>query len=206
MRRITIHEPSPILPPAARPALELREPDALWAVVHPETLEDLHARAAAPADLRPTPPRLVIRSAGPAKAETDDAAAAFASWSNAGWTALEDAVRAIIEPNPTPTLLWPGRGSVLSDAVSTLSFARRHERVGLVIDPVAWITNAMAADAPDHLDRFASALTLCGSIRAVVIRACETGGMPAAQVGAILRPLAERAGSAIGTAEDLPSW
>lgn len=198
MRRITIHQPSTSLPRTTQTALELREIDALWATVHPETLEDLHARSTTASELESAAPRLILRSG----AEIDDAAAAFASWSGAGWAAFEDAVRALVEPNPS-ILIWPGAGSVLSDAVSTLSFARRHDQIGLVIDPVAWITDAMAADAPDHLARFASALALCATVRAVVIRPCEPGGMPAAQVGAILRPLAERAGSAIGTAEDL---
>jgi hypothetical protein len=204
MRRITIHQPSPNFSPPARPALELREHDALWALIHPDTLEDLHARGTERAALHSPETRsvpVILRSGG----VIDDAASAFASWSGAGWSAFEDAVRALVEPDtaPAPVLIWPGTGSVLSDAVSTLSFARRHDQVGLVIDPVAWITDAMAADAPDHLARFASALTLCETVRAVVIRPCQPGGLSAAQVGVILRPLVARAGAAIATAEDL---
>lgn len=170
--------------------------DMLWGASPATTIERGVDRGAI-ANL-PEAPRVVLRSARP----VDDAASSFATWSNAGWDSFEADLRDAIElcDNTKPkskALLWPGVGSVLSDGVSTLSFARKHESVGLVIDPVAWITGSMRADAEDHLSRFADALSLCETLKAVVIRevpATET--LPAIDAGSVESLLARAIGRA----------
>lgn len=185
MRRLTIHRsdtgPTQFLHGAQ-----------VWGEVAPGTVE---------AGVGPTgtAPRLIVRS----ERAVTDAESAFAAWSDAGWRAFDTAVAELLEQTDTPLLLWPGPGSVLSDAVSTLSFARRQPRVGLVIDPVAWITPAMAPDAEDHLARFAQALVVCPAVACVVMRACESGGMDAAAVASTLKPLAEHAGHVAASERDL---
>lgn len=145
----------------------------------------------------PESPRIVLRS----YQRVEDAESSFASWSSAAWsrfeTLLTDTASAVGSARPAARLLlWPGPGSVLSDAVSTLSFSRKHAGIGLIAEPAAWITPAMQRDAEDHLRRFAEALALCESLEAVVLtppsgldqRACETLLAPAIErAGAILR-------------------
>jgi hypothetical protein len=188
MRRVTIDDPTAT---GDAPTM-LRDGPEIWGVLAPGTLED-----AADATVRPDGPRLVVVSARP----VTDAESAFAGWSGAGWRAFESGVAALLESADRPLVVWPRAGSVLSDAVSTLSFARKHAGVGLLIDPVAWLTPAMEPDAPDHLARFAQALTLCETVVGVVVR--PGAGLDASAVAGPLRPLLDRVGVAVGRASDL---
>ncbi len=142
----------------------------------------------------PDAPRIVLRSRQP----VEDAESSFASWSNAGWNRFESLVigasTELRAARPSARLLiWPGPGSVLSDGVSTLSFARKHPGIGLIIEPGAWITPAMQRDAEDHLRRFAQALALCESLEAVVVTPVH--GLDAEACEALLGPAIERAGA-----------
>lgn len=170
---------------------------AVWGLLHPDTLESADGFAVAKGQA----PRLIVRS----QRGTDDAEAAFAAWSGAGWRAFDEAVARLAVESPALPVVWPGPGSVLSDAVSTLSFVRKGTGVKVLADPVAWITPGMAKDAADHLGRFTQALGMCepGAIEGVVVRACPASGLPAAEVGRILRPLVERVGTAVGLDPDL---
>lgn len=151
-------------------------------------------------------PRLVVRSGRDADA-AGDAESAFAAWSGASWGAFDAAAAGLArsaESAGVAPVIWAGAGSVLSDAVSTLSFARRQPGVRLLVDPVAWVTASMAKDAEDHLARFAQALGLCGSLDAVVVRPMQLGaGLDVGRVAGILRPLLEQVGTAVGTEPDL---
>lgn len=180
----------------------------MWARLHPGTIETLEHLESATDEA----PRLVVRS----ERVMDDAESAFASWSGAGWRAFDEAIARLATVRGTVPVIWPGPGSVLSDAVSTLGFLRKRTGVRLLADPVAWITEAMAKDAPDHLHRFAQALMACedGAIEGVVLRGCPAAGLPAVGgmgekeiggggVGQILRPLIERVGTVAGSEADL---
>ncbi len=151
-------------------------------------------------------PRLVVRSGRDADAG-GDAESAFAAWSGASWGAFDAAAAGLVrsvESAGVAPVIWTGTGSVLSDAVSTLTFARRQPGVRLLVDPVAWVTASMAKDAEDHLARFAQALGLCGSLDAVVVRPMPLGaGLDVGRVAGILRPLLELVGTAVGTGPDL---
>jgi len=171
--------------------------ESLWGAAAGEPIEGaLNANAIR---ALPETPRVVLRSFR----AIDDAESAFASWSNAGWESLEsrvqEAIGAVGAARPgVEIVLWPSAGSVLSDGVSTLSFARKHPAVGLVIDPVAWVTSSMRADAEDHLDRFARALSLCETLAAVVVRGLDgsdgSPGIDARGVETLLGPAIGRAG------------
>lgn len=193
MRRVTIPEPSTEHPHAGVFLCE----GAVWGVLHPDTLEsaDGFGVPAGPA------PRLIVRS----ERATDDAETAFAAWSGAGWRAFDERVARLVAESGVTPVVWPGPGSVLSDAVSTLSFVRKGTGARVLVDPVAWITPAMAKDAADHLGRFTQALGMCelGLIEGVVVRAYPRAGLTAAEVGRILRPLVERVGTAVGSNRDL---
>jgi hypothetical protein len=196
MRRVIIPEPS--TPPTKhRHAAVFMCEGAVWGVLHPATLEtaDGFGVPAGPA------PRLIVRS----ERFTDDAEAAFAAWSGAGWRAFDERVARLVAESGVTPVVWPGPGSVLSDAVSTLSFVRKGTGVKVLADPVAWITPGMAKDAADHLGRFTQAMGMCepDAIEGVMVRACPAAGLPAAEVGRILRPLVERVGTAVGLDSDL---
>ncbi|MCC5822962.1 MAG: hypothetical protein LAT64_07040 [Phycisphaerales bacterium] len=193
MRRLTIHNPSTA--GAHTPRFdELHDAEDLWAVVHPVPLEDWTKASRLATDA----PRLVVRSGRP----VSDAASSFASWSGDAWKQFDTEVEHLIEAAPCPVLLWPGPGSVLSDAVSTLSFARRQSAVGLLVDPAAWITASMHADAADHLDRFARALTGCETVRAVAVRPIPEAGLDTEAVAEAITPLLDR----VGTLVEAPAW
>jgi hypothetical protein len=196
MRRVTIPEPSTSPTNHPHAAVFLCE-GAVWGVLHPDTLEsaDGFGVPAGPA------PRLIVRS----ERVTDDAETAFAAWSGAGWRAFDARVARLVAESGVTPVVWPGSGSVLSDAVSTLSFVRKGTGAKVLVDPVAWITPAMAKDAADHLGRFTQALGMCeaGVVEGVVVRACPAAGLAAAEVGRILRPLVERVGTAVGSEQDL---
>ncbi|MEM9374273.1 MAG: hypothetical protein AAGA55_11590 [Planctomycetota bacterium] len=173
------------------------ETDTLWGFSPAGTIE---AGFAADAFVRlPEVHVVVLRSAR----LIDDAVSSFATWSNAGWATFDARLHAAIEQieRADPglnTVLWPGSGSILSDGVSTLSFARKHPHTRLMIDPVAWITDSMRGDAEDHLMRFGQALSLCESLDAVVVRGLDTTGsrptIGADTVEALLTPALDRAG------------
>ncbi len=175
----------------------------MWARLHPGTLETLERFDAVTEET----PRLVVRS----QRATDDAEGAFASWSGAGWRDFDDAIARLRDIRGTIPVVWPGPGSVLSDAVSTLGFLRKRIGVRLLADPVAWITGTMAKDAPDHLRRFSQALAMAedGGIEGVVVRACPVAGLTGGGVGGvgqILRPLIERVGTVVGAEHDLSGF
>lgn len=189
MRRVII------VPPTADQShpTELRCENRLWAVVETTLLEETGPMG--PLDA----PRRVVRSGNP----VTDAESAFASWSGAAWKRFDEAAQRLLDSGgPTP-VVWPGSGSVLSDAVSTLSFARRQPAIGLLLDPVAWISDSMAKDAQDHLARFAGALTLCDTVEGVVVRPCVPADLDAAAVAQALRPLLDRVGTVVATLDDL---
>lgn len=163
MRRVTVHEPSTTGPQTGRPPV-LREGDRVWAPVAAGSLE---TGIEMPAPQPHEAPFVVVRTGS----AVTDAETSFASWSPAAWARLEDALTALHHAHPGHAVaLWPGAGSVISDAVSALSFSRKHADVPLLADPCAWVTEAMRPDAHDHLTRFAHALTLCESLVGVVVR------------------------------------
>lgn len=181
MRPLTIHQPSRDAP------RELHDGASLWGIIPPETLETID-----PATLAAIPgPRLILHS----QQSVSDAASALATWSPAARKAFDHAVARVVDAAaPRTVILWPGPGSVLSDAVSTLSFARRQTGAGLLIDPVAWITPPMIPDAPDHLARIADALLLCENIDAVVVRPLRDSTHPPETIALALAPLTARVG------------
>lgn len=189
MRRVLLPEPSTDHPQHDALLCD----GVLWGRLLPGTLGDPQPLTAGEA------PRLVARS----ERAVTDAASAFAAWSDAGWRAFEAAVDRLEEDAGARAVIWPRAGSVLSDAVSTLRFARGRPGVRLLVEPGAWITPAMAGNAPDHLTRFGAALLLCERIEGVVVAACPAAGLGASAVAGLLRPLLERVGTVVGTERDL---
>jgi hypothetical protein len=132
-----------------------------------------------------------------------DAESAFAAWSRASWDSFDASLAALTASTTRPLILWANAGAMLSDAVSTLSFARRNPPVRLMVDPVAWLTPSMLKDAPDHLARFAQALTLCESIDAVVLRPIPTDP-DSSRAQSALAPLLAKAAHVLKLTPDQP--
>lgn len=187
MRRLTIHESSTA-------PTRLLHNSTLWAEVLPATIESDPGFP----PTNPTAPRLIVRS----HRAVTDAESAFAAWSSAGWEAFDAGVARVLDGASVPVLIWPGPGSMLSDAISTLSFARRQPGVGLVIDPVAWISASMHENASEHLARFARALLGCPTVACVVVRPCAGAGLDLGSVASALDPLVRRVGVVATTESD----
>ncbi|GEM_PF-5550268 len=173
------------------------ETDMVWGIAPATTIE--RGVDAGSLGVLPPTPRVLLRSSR----SVDDAASSFATWSSAGWALFETRVSEAADSvrswhADAEAVLWPGVGSVLSDGVSALSFARKHPSVGLAIDPVAWLTPSMRRDAEDHLARFAQALSLCETMVAIVARAIPADGawpeIGVESVESLLEPAATRAG------------
>lgn len=87
----------------------------------------------------------------------------FRTWSRPGWDALHamcDAVTPELARAGLTLLLTPRAGHVLGDVQSARTWLgeRAGEPVGLLLDPAALLTDAMVADAADHLERAYDAL------------------------------------------------
>lgn len=182
---------------------ELRADTTPWAVLAPAALPDLTPDTLA---ALPPAPNILLRAARPTTPSPDaqsDAESAFAAWSRASWDSFDASLAALTASTTRPLILWTNAGAMLSDAVSTLSFARRQPAVRLMVDPVAWLTPSMLKDAPDHLARFAQALTLCESIDAVVLRAIPNDH-DADRARSALAPLLANAARVLNLTPDQP--
>lgn len=102
--------------------------------------------------------RVVVAHARPAQ-EGDRPALA---WTRASVDAFHGACRRWLGALATGAtlLLWPRADQVVSDIPSAWSLLRtlETERLGLVLDPDAMITESMREHRADHLQRFADAL------------------------------------------------
>jgi len=99
-------------------------------------------------------------------------------WGQAGWDRFERQVlEASEEAGRRGVELWilPSVHGMLSDAISTVSWARRTGNTGvrLLIDPVGWLTDSMMPDREDHLRRLTELMVGCPLVGGVLLRAGE---------------------------------
>ncbi|MBO6514342.1 MAG: hypothetical protein JJ974_10295 [Phycisphaerales bacterium] len=113
----------------------------------------------------------------------------LARWSSDSWEPFNEAmVRAgdLAAEHGTEFVVLPGAGGRLSDAVCTVSWSASHSDVGLLLDPVGWLTPSMMRDLEDHLIRFASVCGEMPNIWGVVMRSVrmdDSGALVHAPVG-----------------------
>lgn len=118
--------------------------------------------------------RIVVAHARPAQEDERPALA----WTRTSVEAFHGACRrwlGVIAPGAT-LLLWPRADQIISDIPSAWSLLRtlETERLGLVLDPDAMITESMRSHRADHLQRFADALASEPRTALVIDR----GGLP----------------------------
>lgn len=99
-------------------------------------------------------------------------------WGQSGWDRFESAVGAACEQADRRGVeLWirPSLHGMLSDAISTVSWARRTESTGvhLLVDPVGWLTESMMQDSEDHLRRISELVHGCPLLGGVLLRTGE---------------------------------
>ncbi len=120
-------------------------------------------------------------------------------WMAKGWEAFDAAVLAAVDVarnRGIELLIRPSAEGMLSDAISTASWARRMEStpIGLLIDPLGWLTETMLDDAEDHLRRIAEMMDGCGKIGGVLIQVPEgQGDLDAVMVRRTLGPMIDAA-------------
>ncbi|MFG0306377.1 MAG: hypothetical protein ACF8Q5_09205 [Phycisphaerales bacterium JB040] len=131
-----------------------------------------------------------------------------ATWSSPGWNAFEGVAGELNEQgarNGTTLILRPHARHVLADPQSTLAWLKRsapsHTRI--LLDPAAWLTAGMLADAQDHLARtfgaFAGHPAVWGVLLTTLVEApsgelapapLHAPGSPALPAGTLLGALA----------------
>lgn len=134
--------------------------------------------------------KLVVRCGQPINAESD-AAGLLASWSQAGWAQFDEHLQALdiaASAGGIQLMIRPSCDGILSDAICTMSWARRCEGLdcSLLLDPIGWITDSMIPDLDDHLHRIADLCSGCPKIEGLMIRsikADESGQLIEASLG-----------------------
>lgn len=121
--------------------------------------------------------RVVVRCGDPVEADAqgDEAARLLASWSQAGWAQFDEQLAQldqVTQERGVELLIRPSCHGMLSDAICTMSWARRAQGLdcGLLLDPVGWLAESMMRDVDDHLRRIEELCVGCSKIRAVLVR------------------------------------
>lgn len=121
--------------------------------------------------------RIVIRCAQPALADAsrDDDLRVLMSWSQSGWTLFDEQVAALDEianARGTELLIRPSATGMLSDAICTMSWARRSGDLScsLLLDPMGWLVGSMMRDIDDHLSRIAQMCVECPKVSTILMR------------------------------------
>lgn len=125
--------------------------------------------------------RVVVRCGDPIRVNehADDAARLLANWSQSGWTKFDEDIAFLdqmMQEHGQELLVRPSSEGMLSDAICTVSWARRAQTLGckLFLDPMGWIVGSMFNDVEDHLDRIAELCSQCDNIGAILIRSVRT--------------------------------
>ncbi len=117
--------------------------------------------------------------------ELDDIRSAMllASWSQSGWEAFDEQFAMLdekIQSRGARLMIEPSIDGMLSDAISTCAWARRHGGANpgshgwsMLIDPVGWLVDSMMRDADDHLRRFSELCIDCPSVELVRVRSVK---------------------------------
>ncbi len=143
---------------------------------------------------------VIARCGSHAGIDPEPSADLLARWSSDSWEPFNEAVvkaAGVAREHGTELVVLPGAGGRLSDAVCTVSWSVSHSDVGILLDPVGWLTPSMMRDLNDHLIRFASVCQEIPNIWGVVLRSIqmdESGALVHAPIGEglINRDLLER--------------
>lgn len=132
---------------------------------------------------------LIARCGCHAGVDPEPSADLLARWSSDSWEPFNEAVvkaSGLASEHGTELIVLPGAGGRLSDAVCTVSWSVSHAEVGILLDPVGWLTPSMMRDLNDHLIRFGSVCQEIPNIWGVVFRSLqmdESGALVHAPLG-----------------------
>lgn len=132
---------------------------------------------------------VIARCGSHAGVDPEPSADLLARWSSDSWEPFNEAVVKafdLAEKDGSKLVVLPGAGGRLSDAVCTVSWSVSHAEVGLLLDPVGWLTPSMMRDLNDHLIRFASVCMEIPNVWGVVLRSIrmdEAGALVHAPLG-----------------------
>lgn len=132
---------------------------------------------------------LIARCGSHAGVDPEPSADLLARWSSDSWEPFNEAVvkaSGLANEHGTEMIVLPGAGGRLSDAVCTVSWSVSHAEVGILLDPVGWLTPSMMRDLNDHLIRFSSVCREIPYVWGVVFRSIkmdESGALVNAPLG-----------------------
>lgn len=159
----------------------------VWADIAPFSVAEASARALVEASwpIGQRISRLLVSPGGAAVGgNEDEIEQSFRVWSGSGKETLDVGMRVLVEicrDRDCELLVWPRVGSLVSDIPGLLSVSRKHEDVGIFLEPAAMLPAGEQFRLADFVDRFAEVLPV-PSVCAVFFdaeSANEVGGLAA---------------------------
>lgn len=109
--------------------------------------------------------RLVVSPGGEGESGEDDIARSFRVWSGSGKEALDSGMRMLVEvcrDRRCELLIWPRVGSLVSDIPGLLAVCRKHEDVGIFLEPAALLPGGEQVRRKDFVERLMEVVPLPG--------------------------------------------
>ena len=119
--------------------------------------------------------RLVVSPGGTGETGDDDIARSFLAWSGSGKEMLDAGMRllvAVCRERRCELLVWPRVGSLVSDIPGLLSVCRKHEDVGIFLEPAALYPAGEHFRLTDFVERLTEVVPMPG-VRAICFGAEE---------------------------------
>lgn len=163
----------------------------VWAEIAPFLVADATDRGALEAMWRNGQQiaRVIVAPGGEVASGDDDIAKSFRTWSGSGKETLDTGMRVLLEvcrDRRCELLIWPRIGSLVSDIPGLLSVCRKHEDVGIFLEPEALFPVGEHFRLSDFVERLTEVVPM-PAVRAVCFGRVETDSL------AKLAPLARLA-------------
>ncbi|MGH7242099.1 MAG: hypothetical protein ACREJD_01620 [Phycisphaerales bacterium] len=186
----------------------------VWAEIAPFAIADVGVREAAEKMLAGTGSghvvRVVVRAGElPVDRTEDDIEHGFHAWSGRGKESLDDGMRALVEvclARDAELLVWPRLGSLVSDIPGLLSVSRKHESVGIFLEPPAIFPKDEQFRLTDFVERLREVVPM-SAVRAVCFGAAVGGESQQSDLApyALLAQLAAELGKPVVIRGDSPA-
>jgi len=152
--------------PASEKQIRNARTGEVWAEIAPFSIAEATDRAVVEArwPVGQQTARWIVLPGG-AVAEGADIAQSFRAWSGSGKENLEIGMRVLVEiyrDRDCELLVWPRIGSLISDIPGLLAVSRKHEDVGIFLEPAALIPAGEQFRITDFVERFAEVIPVPG--------------------------------------------
>jgi len=153
--------------PASEKQIRNARTGEVWAEIAPFSIAEVKDRAVAEAQwpVVQQAARCIVPPGGAVADGDEDIAKSFRTWSGSGKENLEIGVRVLVEicrDCDCELLVWPRIGSLISDIPGLLAVSRKHEDVGIFLEPAALIPTGEQFRITDFVERFAEVLPVPG--------------------------------------------